>query len=158
GQQVALRLTIPGYSVPIVIKAEVRWVRALSAAEGALPAGAGVRFISPSIVASASIAALLQAQGRPQAGRPRLGLHERTAGRTEARGAGRAAAVRCPAVAAAAHRTVPPRRTEAPPGWRRDRRCRRDPQQGASRRPATVPIQSRVAPAIPRRTRRCLPR
>ncbi|HMF42198.1 MAG TPA: PilZ domain-containing protein [Polyangia bacterium] len=65
GQKVALRLTIPGFSVPIVVKAEVRWVRALSAAEGALPAGAGVRFISPSIAASASIAALLQAHEMP---------------------------------------------------------------------------------------------
>ena len=65
GQKVTLRLTIPGYSVPIVVKAEVRWVRAPGPTERALPAGAGVRFIDPSIGASASIAALLQAQDLP---------------------------------------------------------------------------------------------
>ena len=66
GQRVTLRLTIPGYSVPIVMKAEVRWVRAPGPAEGAgPPAGAGIRFIEPSIGASASIAALLQSQDLP---------------------------------------------------------------------------------------------
>jgi uncharacterized protein (TIGR02266 family) len=66
GQQVTLRLTIPGYSVPIVVKAEVRWVRAPGPADGAEPlAGAGVRFIDLSIGASAAIAALLQAQDLP---------------------------------------------------------------------------------------------
>jgi len=63
GQQVTLRLGIPGYGVPI--RAEVRWVRAPGAAEAAEPAGVGVRFISPSIGASASIAALLQAHEMP---------------------------------------------------------------------------------------------
>ena len=63
GQQVALKLTIPGFSVPILVNAEVRWVR--GAGDARLPAGAGIRFVSPSIGASSSIAALLQAHDMP---------------------------------------------------------------------------------------------
>jgi|KBSMisStandDraft_5_1062788.scaffolds.fasta_scaffold843031_2 uncharacterized protein (TIGR02266 family) len=60
GQFVTLRLAIPGSRVPIGVKAEVRWTRGAGEAAGR-PAGAGVEFVDPSIWASASISALLQA-------------------------------------------------------------------------------------------------
>jgi uncharacterized protein (TIGR02266 family) len=59
GELVTLRLAIPGYSVAIPVRAEVRWVRP-SAETAGRSAGAGLRFVEPSIAASASIAALLQ--------------------------------------------------------------------------------------------------
>jgi len=60
GELVTLRFAFPGYNVPVVIRAEVRWVRPPVDAAGR-PAGAGVRFVEPTIGAAASIAALLQA-------------------------------------------------------------------------------------------------
>jgi uncharacterized protein (TIGR02266 family) len=62
GDLVTLRFAFPGYRVPVVVRAEVRWIR--PAAQGdRQPPGAGVRFVNPSIAAAASIEALLQAHG-----------------------------------------------------------------------------------------------
>jgi uncharacterized protein (TIGR02266 family) len=61
GELVTLRFAFPGYRVPVVVRAEVRWIRAVG--EGRRHAGAGVRFINPSIAAAVSIDALLQTSG-----------------------------------------------------------------------------------------------
>jgi hypothetical protein len=57
GEPLKLRFWFPGYQVPISIPAEVRWIR--SSGQGdSRPAGAGIRFIDPSIAASAAIVGL----------------------------------------------------------------------------------------------------
>jgi uncharacterized protein (TIGR02266 family) len=58
GELVTLRFAFPGYRVPVVVRAEVRWVRPVGV--GPRHPGAGVRFINPSLGASASIDALMQ--------------------------------------------------------------------------------------------------
>jgi len=58
GELVALRFAFPGYLVPIGIWAEVRWTRGAGEGAAGRP-GAGVRFVAPSIAASAALAALL---------------------------------------------------------------------------------------------------
>jgi uncharacterized protein (TIGR02266 family) len=61
GELVTLRFAFLGYRVPVVVRAEVRWVRPVG--EGHRHPGAGVRFINPSLAASASIDALLRTRG-----------------------------------------------------------------------------------------------
>jgi uncharacterized protein (TIGR02266 family) len=61
GEIVALRFAFPGYLVPVGVWAEVRWTRPAGEGGGG-PIGAGVRFVDPSIAASAAIAALLHAR------------------------------------------------------------------------------------------------
>jgi uncharacterized protein (TIGR02266 family) len=58
GEFVTLRFAFPGYRVPVIVRAEVRWVR--PSGEGHRHPGAGVRFINPSLAASTLIEALLQ--------------------------------------------------------------------------------------------------
>jgi hypothetical protein len=57
GESLKLRFWFPGYHVPIPIPAEVRWIRPSGQSDGR-PPGAGIRFVDPSIAASAAIVAL----------------------------------------------------------------------------------------------------
>jgi Tfp pilus assembly protein PilZ len=60
GQRVTLRLAVPGYGAPLVVEAEVRWLRPDADGDGR-PAGIGVQFVDPPIRLSLNLAGLLQA-------------------------------------------------------------------------------------------------
>jgi Tfp pilus assembly protein PilZ len=63
GEKVTLRLVAPRYSLPLVLRAEVRWSRPVTQVDGdQMSAGIGVEFVDPPIGVSLCLAALLEDQ------------------------------------------------------------------------------------------------
>lgn len=63
GEKVTLRLVAPRYSLPLVLRAEVRWSRFGTQKDGdQISAGIGVEFVDPPIGVSLCLAALLEDQ------------------------------------------------------------------------------------------------
>jgi Tfp pilus assembly protein PilZ len=66
GERLTLRLTAPGFSLPLVLQAEVRWLRPVAQGEGdRWPAGIGVQFVDPPLGMRLCLAALLEAHAQP---------------------------------------------------------------------------------------------
>jgi uncharacterized protein (TIGR02266 family) len=66
GERLTLRLTAPGFSLPLVLQAEVRWLRPVAQGEGdRRPAGIGVQFVDPPLGMRLCLAALLEPHEQP---------------------------------------------------------------------------------------------
>jgi hypothetical protein len=66
GERLTLRLTAPGFNLPLVLQAEVRWLRAVAQGDGiGLPAGIGVQFVDPPLGMRLCLAALLEPHEQP---------------------------------------------------------------------------------------------
>ncbi len=67
GEKVTLRIVAPRYSLPLVLRAEVRWSRPATMVDGdQMSAGIGVEFIETPIGVSLCLAALLEDQDEDQ--------------------------------------------------------------------------------------------
>ena len=61
GERITLRLAAPRYSLPLVLRAQVRWIRTVAEADDEQrPAGIGVEFFDTTIGVSLCLAALLE--------------------------------------------------------------------------------------------------
>jgi Tfp pilus assembly protein PilZ len=66
GERLTLRLTAPGFNLPLVFQAEVRWLRPVAQGEGdRRPGGIGVQFVDPPLGMRLCLAALLEPYEQP---------------------------------------------------------------------------------------------
>ena len=63
GSRITLKLSVPGYGVPLAVEAEVRWFRSGADADAdSRPGGIGVQFVDPPTGVALCLAGLLQAR------------------------------------------------------------------------------------------------